>query len=270
MGLRHEIVGLTIESVVVRKPVIVAGPYHRRWRRAADILRGRTISSVARRAKRLIILADGDFGLVVQLGMTGKFSLAAANTPFPKHTHFLINFFDNKQLRFIDPRRFGRVWFLDTPGDDVDEAMLAVGMTALGPEPTDISLAQFRQILHSQRAIKSLLLDQIRIAGLGNIYADESLFAAGIHPGCPAASLTSAQAARLRRTVCSVLRRAIDAGGTTFSDFRNAYGEPGRFLRRLRVYQRTDLPCRKCRTPIERLVITGRSSHFCPQCQPQR
>lgn len=269
-GLRREIVGSTITSIVVRKPVIVAGPYRRRWRLAGEILEGRRICSVFRRAKRLVIVADGAFGLIVQLGMTGKFSLAGGNTPLAKHTHFIVNFLADRQLRFIDPRRFGRVWFLDMAGSDVDAAMLAAGMTRLGPEPSDISLVQFRQILQSQRAVKSLLLDQIRIAGLGNIYADEALFAACIHPERPAASLTGGESAQLRRSVRSVLRRAVEAGGTTFSDFRNAYGEPGQFVKCLRVYQRTGMPCRKCRSLIERIVISGRSSHFCPQCQANK
>lgn len=268
-GLRNEIVSLTIEQLVVRKPIIIAGPYRRHWRRAAEKLQSATIKSVVRRAKRLIILTDPSFALVVQLGMTGKFAIAPTESPKPKHTHFFINLSDNKQLRFIDPRRFGRLWLLDVTNGTMEQSMLDAGMTRLGPEPADITLPAFRQILHSQRPIKSLLLDQTRIVGLGNIYVDESLFSAGIHPSQPAASLTPDQAAKLRRAVRSVLRRAIIAGGTTFSDFRNAYGEPGRFLKFLRVYQRTGQPCRKCRTPIARLVITGRSTHFCPHCQPK-
>lgn len=269
-GLRNEIVGLRIEQLVIRKPVILEGPHRRRWRIAAKALEGHEISAVTRRAKRLIMVVEPGAIVLVQLGMTGQFCLAQAETPLPKHAHFFIKLSDNRQLRFVDARRFGRLWLLDAANGDLEDAMLAAGMTSLGPEPFDMTVRQFGQMLQSQRPIKNLLLDQTRIAGLGNIYADESLFAAGIHPCRPAAKLTSDEAARLRRTVRSVLRRSIDAGGTTFSDFRNAYGEPGSFLRRLRVYQRTGLGCRKCRTPIERVVLSGRSSHFCPRCQGKK
>jgi formamidopyrimidine-DNA glycosylase len=145
--------------------------------------------------------------------------------------------------------------------------MEAAGLTPLGPEALDLTPKIFAAILRTARPIKSLLLDQTRIAGLGNIYADESLWAARIHPARPAQSLTAAETTTLLREIKNVLRRAIRAGGTTFSDFRNAYGEMGRFRHRLKVYGRAGEPCPRCGTMIIRLVVAGRGTHICPRCQ---
>ncbi len=265
-GLRHEIINVTITDVKVLKPVIVRYPSP--WRKTLHDIIGDDIVKVTRRGKRLIIALVNGGAILIQLGMTGKVIVAQANSPIPLHTHMRIHLCDGREIRFIDARRFGRVWFfsqLDFYHPDAQ--MEAAGMGRLGPEPFGITPKQFRQILHSDRAIKTLLLDQSRIAGLGNIYADESLFAAGIHPATPAAAVPPAQADKLRRMIKSILRRAIRHGGTTLIDYRNAYGEMGRFLKMLKVYQRTNLPCRKCRTPIARMILAGRSSHYCPKCQ---
>ena len=145
--------------------------------------------------------------------------------------------------------------------------MEAAGLTPLGPEALDMDRKTFVALLRTNRPIKALLLDQSRIAGLGNIYADESLWAACIHPARAGSSLTAAEAATLLRQIKIVLRRAIRAGGTTFSDFRNAHGEMGRFRDRLKVYDRRGQPCPRCGTTIERLVVAGRGTHVCPRCQ---
>lgn len=265
-GLRHEITNFTITDVKVLKPVIVRYPSN--WRKTLYDVIGDDIVKVTRRGKRLIIALVNGSAILMQLGMTGKVIVAAANSPIPLHTHMRIHLCDGREIRFIDARRFGRVWFF--PMLDFyhpDAQMQAAGMGRLGPEPFSITPKQFQRILQSGRTIKTLLLDQSRIAGLGNIYADESLFAAGIHPATPAAAIPPAPAERLRRKIKIILRRAIRHGGTTFLDYRNAYGEMGNFLKRLKVYQRTGLPCRLCRTPIVRMTLAGRSSHYCPQCQ---
>jgi len=270
-SLRDEIIGLKIKDVCVRRPNIIRGAYMRQWRKAADKLINRAITAVTRRGKRLIIFTDSDLAILVQFGMTGKFLLGTNSVPLDKHTHFYINFMFDRQLRLVDPRRFGRVWFMEHPGQsNLDQTMLNAGMSKLGLEPFGVTARQFRQLLDSKRVIKTILLDQTRIAGLGNIYVDESLFRAGLHPGGIAADIEPAQAEKLRRAVVSVLKSAIIHGGTTFSDFRNAYGEMGRFRRRLKVYQRQGSPCPRCKTPIERMVIAGRGSHFCPECQPKK
>ena len=270
LGLRQLVVGKRIERILVRSPIIMRGPQRRRWRRFLDELMGRRVERVTRRAKRLILGLEGGSALVFQLGMTGKLLLPNSEKGMapPKHTRLIVSFTDATELFFVDTRRFGRVWCLASlDPDDPDTAMEAAGLTRLGPEPLSMKPETFAGILRSARPIKALLLDQTRIAGLGNIYVDESLWAARLHPARTCASLTTEEAATLLREIKSVLRRAIRAGGTTFSDFRNAYGDMGRFRARLRVYQRHGQPCKRCGTTLARLVIAGRGTHICPCCQ---
>jgi formamidopyrimidine-DNA glycosylase len=275
LGLRPVLVGKRVASVWVGSPIIVRGPYRRRWRAFMAELTGRRITSASRRAKRLILTMEGSLALVFQLGMTGKFLLpnpqercAAAQ---PKHTRMILSFSDGTDLLFVDPRRFGRVWCLrDLDPGAPDATMEAAGLTPLGPEALGLNPKTLAALLQTNRPIKSLLLDQSRIAGLGNIYADESLWAACIHPARTGSSLTTAEAATLVREIQKVLRRAIRAGGTTFSDFRNVYGEMGRFSERLKVYGRQGEPCPRCGTPIQYLRASGRGTHICPHCQPIR
>ncbi|MDB5289634.1 MAG: formamidopyrimidine-DNA glycosylase [Phycisphaerales bacterium] len=164
------------------------------------------------------------------------------------------------QLRFRDPRRFGGIWWLGR--GDCDAGM--------GPEPLTVSPRQLsKRLARTTRAIKSALLDQSVVAGLGNIYVDESLFLAGIHPLIPADKLTEAQIARLNRAIKSTLRKAIKNRGSTLRDYRDADGAIGDYQSKHKVYGREKKPCRTCRTPIERLVLGGRSTHFCPKCQRQ-
>jgi formamidopyrimidine-DNA glycosylase len=272
LGLRRALVGKRIASVWVGNALIIRGPCRRQWRAFMVRLAGRRIVRVARRAKRLILAMEGGPALVVQLGMTGKFLLSRAGKGHeparPKHTRMVLAFRAATELLFVDARRFGRVWCLyDLDPDAPDAAMGSAGLTPLGPEALDLEPQTFAPLLRTTRPIKSLLLDQTRIAGLGNIYADESLWAARIHPARPAQSLTPAEATVLLCEIKDVLRRAIRAGGTTFSDFRNAYGEMGRFRRRLCVYGRAGEPCPRCGTPLVRLVVAGRGTHLCPRCQ---
>jgi len=272
LGLRQIIVGKRVERVWVGTPTILRGPHRRRWRRFLTELTGRRIACVTRRAKRLILTMNGGPALVFQLGMTGKFlvpnpedSRAAAA---PKHTRLIISFRDATELLFVDTRRFGRCWCLHAlDAAHPDGVMEAAGLAPLGPEALTMRPETFTEMLTASRPIKSLLLDQGWIAGLGNIYVDESLWAAAIHPARACASLTGEEAAVLLRHIKNVLRRAIRAGGTTFSDFRNVYGDMGRFRSRLKVYGRQGQPCRRCGAAIERLVLVGRGTHICPRCQ---
>jgi formamidopyrimidine-DNA glycosylase len=208
--------------------------------------------------------------MVFQLGMTGKFLLKEAGIPRQKHTHVVFSFSEDLALHYIDTRRFGRCWLFDAlDPHHPDAAMEAGGMGRLGPEALGMSPRHFQSCLGSPRPIKSLLLDQTRLTGLGNIYCDESLFAARIHPTHASQEIDPEQATTLLREIKGVLRRAIRAGGTTFSDFENAYGDMGRFRKRLKVYGRQGQPCKRCGNLIERIVLNGRGTHICPQCQPQ-
>jgi formamidopyrimidine-DNA glycosylase len=273
-GLRQAIAGKCLERIEVRRASIIQGPHRRRWRRFLADVTGHRIACVTRRAKRLIIITDNGLTLLFQLGMTGKFLLRPEETPPPaevlhKHTQVILHLQNGSGVHFIDTRRFGRLWLLDgLDPDEPDEAMRAAGMGSLGPEALEMGLDAFRRRLRAKRPVKALLLDQGRIAGLGNIYADEALFGAGIHPTQCCCEIGDEAARRLLREVKSVLRRAIRAGGTTFSDYRSPYGDMGRFRRRLKVYQRRGEPCRKCGTRIEKMVVAGRGTHFCPTCQP--
>ena len=266
LGLAEVIPGKTVKNVDLRRADILYSPEGSNI--SIDIIKGLKVKSVSRRAKRLIISFSGGSALLIQLGMTGRFVITDPKAQLEKHAHLILDLSGNIQLRFIDHRRFGRIWiYPDLDIADPDLQMLAAGMGKLGPEPFDISLNEFKAILKSQRVVKNLLLDQTRIAGLGNIYADESLFAAGIHPETIASDVPEKQAADLLKSIKRILKKAILAGGTSFSDYRNAYGDMGNFVKMLKVYQRTGQKCKKCGSEIKKIVISNRSSHFCPDCQ---
>jgi formamidopyrimidine-DNA glycosylase len=272
LGLREALVGKRVTRIWVGTPLVIRGPYRRRWRAFMADLAGRRVESVTRRAKRLTLTAEDGLALVFQLGMTGKFLLPnpedGGAVTMPKHTRLILSFRNGTELLFVDPRRFGRVWCLrDLDPEAPDAVMEAAGLTPLGPEALDLNPKTFATLLRTDRPIKALLLDQSRIAGLGNIYADESLWAACLHPACAGSSLTAGEAAALRQGIKGVLRRAIRAGGTTFSDFRNVYGDMGRFRDRLKVYGRQGEPCPRCGTTIRYLRVAGRGTHICPRCQ---
>lgn len=199
--------------------------------------------------------------LLVHLGMTGHLSPHRPEEPLPKHTHVVLPLDDGRELRYTDPRRFGRMALLCG-------AALAGEIARHGAEPLEISEADFLQRLAARRArLKALLLDQRFLHGIGNIYADESLWHARLHPLRIAATLTRPQARALHRAMRKVLAAAIRAGGSSISDYRDADGRPGWFQIRHRAYDREGQPCFRCRARIRRMVVAGRSSHFCPRCQ---
>lgn len=221
---------------------------------------GRVIAAVDRRGKKIVVALDDGCRFVVHLGMTGRLTVEPATADMAKHTHLVLDLCDGRTVRFRDPRRFGGVWWLgrDGPAD-----------AGMGPEPLTLGadgLAQ--QLARTGRAVKVALLDQRVVAGLGNIYVDESLHAAGIHPTTPARSIEPAAVGRLSRAVKRVLRTAIRHRGSTLRDYADANGERGGFQLLHAVYARGGQPCRACRTAIERIVLGGRSTHFCPRCQP--
>jgi formamidopyrimidine-DNA glycosylase len=228
---------------------------------------GRRVESVGRKGKFLVAPLDDGQTMVAHLGMSGRFAVQTENAPLAAHTHFRALLDDGTEIRFVDPRTFGFVAVF------TDEELAMSGVGRLGPDAwLDLpSAADLVAALERRTApIKALLLDQGPISGLGNIYADEALHLAGVHPLRPGNSLSLDELERLRAAVDQVLAMAIENGGTSLDDL--AYllpdGSAGENLDRLLVYGRADLPCGNCGTPIERIVIRGRSSHFCPQCQP--
>jgi formamidopyrimidine-DNA glycosylase len=218
---------------------------------------------VVRRGKRVAIELDGELRLVIGLGMSGHVSVAPAIEPVPTHTHLRIAIGDGeRELRFRDPRRFGGLWLLNGRAEQAN-----AGFVRLGPEPLTISSAEFRRIMSRRRQVKALLMDQSAIAGLGNIYCDEALYRAGIHPLERAVEVDARRVERLRQAIRRVLTEAIKAEGSSVNTYMTANGAPGGFQYRLRVYGREGEPCVRCGVRIERIVAAGRSSHFCPMCQ---
>lgn len=205
--------------------------------------------------------------LGVHLRMTGQLLWVKQDSPIQKHTRIRLLFADNQELRFVDTRTFGKFWFVP-PQTELQS--IITGLQKLGPEPfaEDFSLDYFGQKLSTRRRhIKTLLLDQSIVAGIGNIYADEALFKSGIKPDTVAANLTAKKIKDLHQSIINVLQTSIDQGGTTFSDFLNLLGVKGNYGNSALVYGRTGEPCRVCNTSIEKIKISGRSSHFCPSCQ---
>jgi formamidopyrimidine-DNA glycosylase len=224
--------------------------FHRR-------VRGQYVRDVSRRGKFIRLHLSRDT-LLVHLRMSGSLLLEPQSAPLSPYCRLRIDLGERWRLAFRNPRKFGRVWLTDDP-----EAILA----PLGPEPLapELTAARFAgRLAGRRRQIKALLLDQHFLAGIGNIYADESLFRAGIHPLRRADTLSTGERGRLWRVIRRVLREAIRYNGTSFD---NVYGG-GEFLGRLRVYQRTGEPCRKCGAGIERTLVTQRGTHYCPRCQP--
>jgi formamidopyrimidine-DNA glycosylase len=227
----------------------------------AQHLRRRTVDSVTRRAKRIVFALDNGCRFYIHLGMTGRLTVEPQAAPVLPHTHLVIALGGRLQLRFRDVRRFGRVCWMGTDAADGD----------LGPEPLETGAAELAaRLARTRRAIKTALLDQRLIAGLGNIYVDESLFAAGIHPQTQANRLSPEQVRRLSRSIKQTLRQAINHRGSTLRDYVDADGNAGGFQRLHRVYGREGEPCRTCKTAIQRIVLGGRSTHFCPSCQPTK
>lgn len=229
----------------------------------ADRLSGRRIAAVRRRGKWILIDLD-DGLLVVHLGMTGRLTAGAADRPVQEHTHVVVDLDDGTQVRFRDVRRFGSVTYYP---DADDFAVLLNGR--LGPEPFDLRPAEFRRALAATaRPLKAVLLDQRVVAGVGNIYADESLFEARLPPNRLGTKTAPAEADRLRKAIAKVLARAIDRRGSTIRDYVGGSGKTGGYQKEFRVYGRTGKPCPRCGTAIARTRLAGRSTHYCPECQP--
>lgn len=252
------VVGRRIERVTVIEP---------RLRRpvAADFaaaLVGRVIADVERRGKYLLLRLSGDEYLLAHLGMTGALLLQPLGTPLQRHDHARFELSGDLQLTYNDPRRFG----LLRSGKLGD--LVELGNVGPSPLAKDFSVAQLAALARGRkRSVKSLLMDQRALGGIGNIYANEILFRAGIRPGRASRRLTRREVAALLAATRSVLHSAIRHGGSSISDYRDGEGRPGYFQLRLRVYDRAGKACLRCGTTIRRTVHAGRSSFYCPQCQ---
>lgn len=247
-------------------------PFKNSPRIQAAGLRDRRIESVHRTGKHIVVeLGEQEAGSpaqsgviaaqwIVHLGMTGRLLVTTPDAEVVKHTHARVGLASGREIRFVDPRRFGRLEFRDLGKGQ--------GFAGPGAEPLAIEADEFAALFRGRKlAIKAALLNQTLMAGVGNIYADESLFRAGIRPRRAAGRLTKAELERLRIAMKEVLHAAIRLGGSSVSDYVDAEGVRGFFQLEHCVYQRTGEPCRACGTPIKRIVVGGRSTHYCARCQ---
>jgi formamidopyrimidine-DNA glycosylase len=273
-GLDRRVKGDVIESVWLgSKPEPLKSPAAE----IAETLEGKKITGVRRVGKHIVIDLEGSCEgrrrarakrgksrspqkedhaqWIVHLGMTGRMLVCNADEEIAKHTHAIAKLKSGRELRFVDPRRFGRL-------------SVTHGFEAAGSEPLEVELEKFVQLFHGRKTpIKSALLNQKLLSGVGNIYADESLFRSGIRPKRRASSLSKEDLRRLYLALQEVLKEAIKLGGSSVSDYVDSDGEEGFFQLQHRVYGREGEPCLVCKTPIKRIVIGGRSSHYCPKCQ---
>jgi formamidopyrimidine-DNA glycosylase len=257
------VAGKRIQSVTVKLPRIIQRPAEPEQFAAA--LAGHTIQTVERRGKFLLIMLDG-LVLVSHLRMEGRYSVNRADEPTPLHTHVIFHFDDGTELRYKDVRQFGTMHLFE-PGQHFEMAPL----NKLGIEPLEpgFTLQALRDKLDKRKMIiKPLLLNQEHIVGLGNIYVDESLFLARIHPERSANSLKPAEWKRLHEAIRTTLGRAVEAGGSSIRSYVNGQGEMGMFQHSFSVYGRKDEPCKVCSRPIKKFVLGGRGTHICEKCQP--
>jgi len=229
------------------------------------LLSGQTIQSVERRGKFLRFVMD-DYTLVSHLRMEGRYGLYDGQEPLEKHTHVVFHFTDGSELRYKDVRQFGTMHLFPKGRDLLEKPLLKLGL-----EPLDemFTLSSFSsKVAGRATKIKPLLLNQEYIVGIGNIYVDESLYLAGIHPERQADSLTRQELAALFEAIVKTLREAVAAGGSSVKSYVNGQGEIGLFQHQLRIYGRKGEPCYTCGQPVEKSVVAGRGTHFCPKCQP--
>jgi formamidopyrimidine-DNA glycosylase len=253
--LRLVLVGRTLVGLTRSRKAL-----RQSWSKAWEAkLLGRRVAAVHRRGKWLLVELSESAYLMVHLGMTGRFTVVTPETESEPHTHLVFRLDNTHELRFRDPRRFGSVTFF--PDRPSWEAYLA---SRLGPEPWDLKPKEFQAALRqTSRSLKAVLLDQTVIAGVGNIYADESCFAARLDPRRVGSAVQPAEATRLLTAIQRILRKAIENRGTSFDGFYSG----GNHQNKLNAYGRTGEPCVRCGTAIECVRLAGRSTHYCPKCQ---
>jgi formamidopyrimidine-DNA glycosylase len=267
--LEKDVVGRKVAAAEVRpsKNAMRIIRRHGRRKEFADRLIGRKVLKSDRRGKYVLLSLDNGDVLVVHFAMSGQFVRGNKRVPLPPHTHVVITFQQGGDLRFVDPRTFGEMFV--TAGDDLGKVK-ELQHIAIDPLDHVFTWQSFGgQMAQRESKLKQLLMDQKFISGLGNIYSDEVLFAAGLRHDRLSDTLSSQEVRRLYRSLQEVLQEAIRYRGTTLEDeaYLDLFGKPGEFQNELKVYGRLGLPCRRCRTPIETVKVSGRSAYFCPQCQ---
>lgn len=262
-GLRRTVLHQIIESVYLEPPKIA----RRYFEGNLKSLAGSSFVHVQRRGKNILMATDQGMTLWVHLKMTGHFYFLPKETPIDRHDHLIFYFRDNGHtLRFNDYRRFGNIRLISTK-----ELNLQKELRDLGPEPLEIPVGDFvARFRSTHRMIKPALLDQTFLAGLGNIYADEALYLARIHPRRLTDSLSAKKLAELHSAIIRVLRKAIDKMGTSVDSFAGVDGQPGGFQKYLKAYGREGEKCPRCGGSIRREKIGSRSAHYCPRCQKLR
>lgn len=261
--LKHLVKGQTIEQVHIYWENIIKHPSVEQF---ADALPGQTIHDVKRKGKFLLFMLD-DYVLVSHLRMEGKYSVDQVDMPMKKHTHIVFDLASGEQLRYNDVRKFGTMHVFEK-GTELQEKPL----NQLGPDPFDDHFTAdyfYNRLQKTTRAIKNVLLDQSIVAGLGNIYVDETLYLAHIHPLTRADTLSKEDAERIKRVAIDVLKQAVKQGGTTIRSYVDGAGEMGMFQQELYVYGQEDTPCETCGSAIVKIKVGGRGTHFCGSCQPE-
>ncbi|MFO7661336.1 MAG: bifunctional DNA-formamidopyrimidine glycosylase/DNA-(apurinic or apyrimidinic site) lyase [Chloroflexota bacterium] len=257
-ALRRPLVGRMITGTRNDWPRHIAVPS---FTELQDRIAGHRIEAIDRRGKYLVFSLSDDETLIIHLKMTGHLSVVPGETPPDLYAHTIFELDDGRELRFRDTRKFGRIYLVRDPAE-------VLGL--LGPEPLEPSFTveSFTDRLAGRkRVLKPLLLDQTFIAGIGNIYADEALFYAGIRPMRLSHTLTSGEIAALHAAIRQVLEMGIDREGASFSTYVKANGGMGEMQNAVAVFRRTGQPCYQCGGPVERIVLGGRSTHYCPSCQ---
>jgi len=258
--LRRRLIGLQVETVrLIFPPVVRNGK-----KSSLQRFRGQCVTGVRRRGKLVLLDFSGGRTMIIHLKMTGQLLVCPRSLPLDKHVHLAVTFrAKDEELRFRDARKFGFILGVRTGGLNRTPEV-----RDLGPEPLTLDLPAFLDRLGCRRGrLKSLLLNQRVIAGIGNIYADEILFESGLHPQADVSRLRRRRLEGLWSAVHKVLNEAIAFKGTTVRDYRDGEGLEGLYQNRLQVYGREGEPCPRCGTPIKRIRVSGRSTHFCPRCQ---
>lgn len=262
LGLNKLISKAVITSVDVYWNRMITPPFSSD--KFKQVLKGEKIHTVERRGKYLIFILD-HWAMVSHLRMEGKYEVVAKNDEYKKHTHVVFHLADGRDLRYMDVRKFGRFTLLPIDKQNEFEPFKKLGPE---PRPESFNVTYFHEkLLKTKRAIKPVILDQTVVAGVGNIYADESLFLAKINPQKPANTLNKEETIALHAAIIDVIQHAVERGGSTIRSYVNTLGEAGSFQQELNVYGRTGEPCQRCGTPIKKIKLAQRGTHFCPNCQ---
>jgi formamidopyrimidine-DNA glycosylase len=260
-GLTELVAGAHIQSIDVLYPKMINVTPEK----FKKILSGQSITQIDRRGKYLLFRFDNAMTLVSHLRMEGKYDVEPEGTEPTKHTHIIFHLKDGRELRYKDSRKFGRMNLIHN-----GEEHTLSGLGTIGPEPTesDLTFTYMKQIMNKSRGkIKAFLLNQSKIAGLGNIYCDEVLWLSKINPETPTNLISDDQIKQLRTNIINEIQKAIAGHGTTVHSYSNAFGEAGNFQNNLHVYGKKDTPCERCGTKLVKIKVAQRGTTFCPKCQ---